>query len=526
MRVSRHLCEGGDRLRGSFNEKLLYKALLQVNNAIVTQTTSAGLFKSLSQSIQKIINYDRFSICIYEAESDTLTWFAVAEGVAVEGLDDSARPLEKGSVARSVIKSGVPIIIRDMGEYEHWPSIKLMMDKGLRSTMAFPLIARGTILGTLHLSFKTVPDDIDSLARFLTELSAQVAIAVDNMLAHTKLMNINASLKQQNQYLIDSGCSDYHGRFFHYSNPAMKRIIEQVETIANSDASVLITGETGTGKDYLANFIHSRSNRRDALFVKINCPALAESLFESELFGHAKGAFTGANAKRVGRFEMANGGTIFLDEIGELSPTLQAKLLHVIQDKKFERVGESRAISADFRVIAATNADLEKAIQEKSFRSDLYYRLNTVSFHMPPLRERVDEIEQLVHQMTRMYVAAMRCDPPQYADDVFLALMRYPWPGNIRELKNIVNRMVIAYHGKRVSARDIEPFLNLRREQGLPQSLATLDDVEREHLVKVLTLTKGVVGGSKGAAKLLQIPKSTLQYKLRKHRLRPTDFSN
>lgn len=312
MRVSRHLCEGGDRLRGSFNEKLLYKALLQVNNAIVTQTTSAGLFKSLSQSIQKIINYDRFSICIYEAESDTLTWFAVAEGVAVEGLDDSLRPLEKGSVARSVIKSGVPIIIRDMGEYEHWPSIKLMMDKGLRSTMAFPLIARGTILGTLHLSFKTVPDDIDSLARFLTELSAQVAIAVDNMLAHTKLMNINASLKQQNQYLIDSGCSDYHGRFFHYSNPAMKRIIEQVETIANSDASVLITGETGTGKDYLANFIHSRSNRRDALFVKINCPALAESLFESELFGHAKGAFTGANAKRVGRFEMANGGRFSL----------------------------------------------------------------------------------------------------------------------------------------------------------------------------------------------------------------------
>lgn len=519
-------CRDSESIRIDFDDRLRYKLLLEVNNAIVTQTTSEGLFKSLARAIQKIVCYDRFSICIYESGSDSLNWFAVADGVAVEGIDQTLRPLEKGSVALSVIKSRVPMVIRDMKEYEHWPSIKLMMAKGLRSTMAFPLVARGNIVGTLHMSFKTVRSDIDRLAEFVGELSSQVAIAVDNMLAHTKLMNVNMNLKQQNQYLLDQGYTGFHKGFFRYSNPAMKSIIEQVDTIARSDASVLITGETGTGKDYLANYIHAQSNRRDALFVKINCPALVESLFESELFGHAKGAFTGANAKRMGRFEMAQGGTIFLDEIGELAPAMQAKLLHVIQDKRFERVGESRPISVDFRVIAATNADLEKAIQEKSFRSDLYYRLNTVSFRMPPLRERLDEIEHLVHQMTQMYATSMRCEVPEYSDDAFLVLMRYSWPGNIRELQNIVNRLVIAYHGRKVTSREIEPLLITKSRQQVPlHGTATLDEVERAHLEKALTLTKGVVGGGKGAARLLKLPKSTLQYKLRKHGLSPADFS-
>jgi len=512
-----------------FDEGMCYKMLLEVNNAIISQTTSDDLFRSLANVIRKIVHYDRFSICIYDATSEMLNWFAVAEGVAVEGIDASLRPLDKGSVAYSVITSREPVVIPDMHKYLHWPSIKMMMEKGLRSTIAFPLITRGQVVGTLHISFKKIFSTMDKLAKFMCELSKQVAIAVDNMLAHTELLAINRNLKQQNEYLITKGCTDISNVFYRFSNPVMKSIIEQVKTVANSDMSILITGETGTGKDYLANYIHSLSNRRNALFVKINCPALAESLFESELFGHAKGAFTGANAKRIGRFEMANGGTVFLDEIGELSPALQAKLLHVIQDKKFERIGENKSVTVDFRVIAATNVDLENAIREKKFRSDLYYRLNTVSFHMPPLRERVDEIEHLVHQITQMYTENIRCNAPLFTEDVFKIFMNYSWPGNIRELQNIVKRLVIAYHGRKVTAREVEPLLGISTSQHScsfisSSDMQTLEEIEKSHLIKALTITKGIVGGNKGAARLLQLPKSTLQYKLRKHNINPLDF--
>ncbi len=241
------------------------------------------------------------------------------------------------------------------------------MEAGLRATMAFPLIIRSQVVGTLHFSFMEAPQDIEEMVGFLTELSGQVALAVDNMLAHTKLVDRNSSLEQQKRYLLGHVDSQYAPKDFFYSSPVMQEIMREVEIVADSDASVLITGETGTGKDYIARYIHHLSARPDALFVKINCPALAETLFESELFGHAKGAFTGASAKRVGRFEMANGGTIFLDEIGELSPQFQAKLLHILQDRRFERVGESRPIEIDFRVIAATNSNLQDAIRERRF---------------------------------------------------------------------------------------------------------------------------------------------------------------
>jgi formate hydrogenlyase transcriptional activator len=399
-----------------------------------------------------------------------------------------------------------------------------MIAAGLKATMAFPLIARGKVVGSLHFSFRTPPQSMNELAGFLSDLSGQVALAVDNMLSHAKLTDLNRNLEQQKSYLMNDLDVQYRMDDFHYSSPVMREIIAQVDMIADSDASVLITGETGTGKDFIARYIHHLSGRRNAMFVKVNCPALPESLFESEMFGHAKGAFTGALSKRVGRFEMASGGTIFLDEIGELPLPLQAKLLQVLQDMRFERVGDSRSVAVDFRVIAATNKDLISAIQMKAFRSDLYYRLNTVTFHVPPLRERQEEIEPLVRRFTRSESESMRRTAPVFSDQALDSMKGHSWPGNLRELKNIVKRLVIVFSGKTVHRKDIDPLLNIRHAEASTTSMA-LREVERAHLIKVLTLTKGVVGGKKGAAHILKIPKSTLQYRLHKHGIDPLDFT-
>jgi len=499
-----------------------YKLLLDLNNAIVSQTTPAKLFQSLAKEIRKILFYDRCCINIYDAASNTLNWFAAAEGVTIKSMDDSSRSLDEAPVAREVITSRKPFIMPNMAEYAHWKTIKLMRDAGLFSTLAFPLIVRNDVLGSLHFSFRKMPRDLDDLMGFLAEISGQVAVAVDNMLAHNKLVGLNSSLVRQKDYLLRHTDTQYHPENFFYSSPVMQKMMREVEIVANSDASVLITGETGTGKDHIARYIHHLSARRNALFVKVNCPALVESLFETELFGHTKGAFTGAEAKRVGRFEMAEGGTVFLDEIGELSPQLQAKLLHVLQDRIFERVGDSRPIEINFRVIAATNTDLKKAINEKSFRADLLYRLNTVSFHVPPLRERPEEIEPLVHHLTQIQARAMNRVPPVFSPGAMDALKRHAWPGNVRELRNIVNRMIIT-SSTTVTRSDIEPVLDAGGMDcyDTPMSWSAM---ERAHLIKVLKMTKGVVGGKNGAAAILEMPKSTLQYRLSKHGLTPRDY--
>ncbi|MGC2432608.1 MAG: sigma 54-interacting transcriptional regulator, partial [Desulfobaccales bacterium] len=228
--------------------------------------------------------------------------------------------------------------------------------------------------------------------------------------------------------------------------------------------------------------------------------------------------------KRVGRFEMADGGTIFLDEIAELPMPLQAKLLHVLHDQRFERVGDSRPVDVNFRVIAASNNDLHMAIREKTFRSDLFYRLNTVSFHLPPLRERVEEIEPLVRHLTQAQAESIRRAPPFFSREVMDLLKQHSWPGNVRELKNIISRLIIVFSGKTVTRRDLEPLLNLQQGE-ICSPLPTLDEMERAHLIKVLSLTKGVVGGKHGAAAILKVPKSTLQYRLRIHGLNPHKFT-
>lgn len=501
----------------NWTSEFRYQLLLNITNAMVNQTTRQTLFKALARELSEILEFDRFSINLFDEETESLSYFTHAEGIMPPGIEGyEPRPLAKGAIAWNVIRSRKPMIIQDLNQFSYWGSAEAMIRAGLVATMAFPLVARDKVLGSMHFSFKEPPKQMDEMASFLDELSKQVAVAVDNMLAHSQLKALNDHLEQQKRFLLGQAEEvGFDPEQFFYVSRAMKDVMAQVDQVAMSNASVLITGETGTGKDYVARCIHALSHRREALFVKVNCPALAETLFESELFGHAKGAFTGAHMKRVGRLEMASGGTLFLDEIGDLPLPQQAKLLHVIQDKAFERVGENSTIRVDFRVIAATNRDLPGLIREGKFREDLFYRLNTMSIRLPALRDRARDIELLVERLTELESKAVHRPPPVYSKSVLPLLRRYRWPGNVRELRNLVKRMLILHSGEIVGEEHIKMLLTPVSSE--PERPLTLAEVERRHIETVLRRTHGKISGKDGAAAVLGVPRTTLQYRMKKH---------
>jgi len=507
-----------------WNSETRYQILLRINNAVITQTTSEDLFRALAAELGEHVPYDRLSINLYDVKTQSLSYFAAADGIDPQGIScKDSRPLAKGSITRMVIQSRQPVIIEDLRHYTDHSSIDSMVEAGLLATMAFPLIIRNRILGTLHFSFKKTPAYLAELTEVLTDVSKQLAIAVDNMLAYVDLKRMNEDLVREKRYLM-AHADDYRQDSFFYASPSMIDIMGLIQKVANTDASVLITGETGTGKDYLARHVHNLSVRRDHLFVKISCPALATSLFEAELFGHAKGAFTGADAKRIGRFELANDGTVFLDEVSELPGRLQAKLLNVLQDRQFERVGDSQPINVNFRVVAATNKDLEVNIHSGQFRRDLYYRLNTVNIHVPPLRKRIEDIPLLVEKLTAIQATKINRPAPVYTERAIDGLCQYHWPGNVRELKNLVKRMVILRPGEKIANRDIINMISAKAKTEPSRNITTLADAEREHIEQALINCRGVVSGRKGAAQLLALPRSTLQYRLKKYGLNPKNY--
>jgi formate hydrogenlyase transcriptional activator len=373
-------------------------------------------------------------------------------------------------------------------------------------------------LGTLHFSFKKRPANLSELSNLLAEVSKQVAIAVDNLVAYKRLKDEKKHLEREKQYLIGS-IEEYKPENFYHISPEMTEIMNLVERVAKIDTPVLITGETGTGKDYLARYIHHMSHRRKHMFIKVNCPAITSTLFESELFGHAKGSFTGADTQRIGRFEMADKGTIFLDEIGELTAGLQAKLLQVLQEGRFERVGDHRPIIVNFRLIAATNRDPEESIQMGKLRKDLYYRLNVIRIHVPALRERKKDIPVLIDKINHIEADLIHQIAPTYSQSALDLLADYHWPGNVRELKNLVKRMIILKPRGRVGVGDVEKMIDLGKqtESINDRPISTLAESERHIIEQALIQCNGIIGGKKGAARLLDVPRSTLQYRMRKY---------
>jgi transcriptional regulator with GAF, ATPase, and Fis domain len=502
-----------------------YEFLLKVTNAVVTQTNREDMFAALARELEKKFAYDRLSIYMFIPDTEALLYFASASGVVPRGMaDPSGRPLDKASIAREVIKSRSPVYLEDLGKYRHFSTVPEMIKAGLKSTMAFPLIARNKILGTMHVSFKQKPTAFDELASVLNDLSRQVAIAVDNMWAHASLQELNRNLQEQNRFLqceIKDGWVKKEN--FEFVAPAMKQVMKKINLVAGTSSAVLITGETGTGKGAMAQYIHDLSPFRDNLFVKVNCPAIVSGLFESELFGHSRGAFTGAHTQRIGRFEMAKDGTVFLDEITELPVGLQAKLLNVLHDQAFERVGDSRPIEANFRVISATNQDLQQSIDKGRFRRDLYYRLATVTIDLPPLRERKEDIPILIERLAAIEEAATHRPIPIFTSSALELLCQYDWPGNIRELKNFMRRLFVLRSGKTISVSEVKHFLG---ESSLktPENLKALVESEKRIIEKALRESGGIVGGPNGASCKLGLPTSTFQYRLKKHNINPKNF--
>jgi len=513
--------------RVRWNSETRYKILLELNNAIVTCKSREDLFLALSKELQRHFAYDRLCIMLYDSKQNTITYFAAADGVQPSGIvAQKSRPLADGAIARMAIQSGQPVIFDDLTRYADLSSVGDLVKAGLKSTMVFPMVVRDQLLGTTHFSFREAPDGISELTELLQALSRQIAIAVENMLAYTSLKNSNRHLQEEKQYLLAHGHEYQSGSFF-FASSQMNRVMEIVDQVAVTDETILITGETGTGKDFLSRLIHDKSHRRNNLFVKTNCPGLTSSLFESELFGHAKGAFTGADNKRLGRFELADGGTIFLDEVGDLPMGLQAKLLQVLQDRRIERVGESTSTEVDARIIAATNRNLMQSVKSGQFRQDLFYRLETVTINIPPLRDRLEDIPLLVNNINIGESERMNRPAPVYTENALDFLCQYSWPGNVRELKNMVKRLIILQPGATINETMIKrtfPVAMATEKQADP--ISTLNQAERSHIIQALKTTGGMVGGKNGAARLLGIPRSTLQYRMKKLRINPDDVES
>lgn len=522
-----------------------YQTLLLVNNILVRETTPEGLFSSLGTTLQPLAGSDRCSLSIYDTASDTVQWFAQAEGLYITPIDDKNNPL-RGPLAHTAIKTRQPYIVKDLSQLAESKAIQHMLDAGLRSAIALPLLSRSEAIGALVLSYtRQLSDDDRNLMLLLEKIAVQVSLAVDNMLAHAKLKQMYTELANRVGSLLYPEKSLYTEQRFFCHCAAMHQVLEQAVKLAGSDVPVLILGETGTGKEFIAHYIHQQSARNGNNFVKVNCPALSSTLFESELFGHVKGAFTGASSQRTGRFEMAHKGSIFLDEIGDLEKPLQAKLLQILQDASFERVGESRSIHVDVRFISATNADLGSAMSSGLFRRDLYYRLGAAAIHIPPLRNRPGELLPLLQNLVNMFSKDMHCAPVELEEEANQLLLSYHWPGNVRELSNLVKRLLIMRSGSVASADFVASLLQERSNPSSPSALLShspvkavpttgvapsrfegqkLQLVERQIIEEALTMTNGVVSGKKGAATLLGVPRSTLLYKLQKYGLSPSQF--
>jgi formate hydrogenlyase transcriptional activator len=389
------------------------------------------------------------------------------------------------------------------------------------------LVLLGNCIGTLSVVSCEKDAYSGEDAQFLQEVASQVALAIENMKSYEEIATLKARLEKENIYLREEIRTEHNFEEIVGNSPALLAVLRTVEQVAPTDSTVLIHGETGTGKELIARAIHNRSARKDRALVCVNCSAISAGLVESELFGHLKGAFTGAIERRIGRFELANGGTIFLDEIGELSLETQVKLLRVLQEQEFEPVGSSRTQRVDVRVIAATNRNLKEMVEAGRFRSDLFYRLNVFPLPLPPLRERCSDIPELVALFLSRFAKRFGKKVEGVSQGTMARLMSYAWPGNIRELQNVMERAVVLSTGPTLrldkdfvpvvaSEASLEPAEIPAQQAEPPSGLRTLEEVQRSHILAVLQQAEGVVDGPKGAARILNLHPNTLRHRMSK----------
>jgi len=500
------LREGHDRLA----------LVLELTNSLVSDLELREVLNTVMGSARRVMRSDSAVVALPDADGRHLRAYALDDPGSRDAREGHERIYGEGTISTHVFRTGKPWVGSSADAREDGFELNpRWLDRGFVVGCILPLASRDRILGTLGLRRHDDTAYTDDEVGFLMHIANQIAIAVDNTLAYGEIRSLKDKLAEERVYLQDEVRTDRNFEDVVGQSAALRRVLRNAETVAPTDSTVLICGETGTGKELIARAIHDLSPRRSKAFVKLNCAAIPTGLLESELFGHEKGAFTGAIAQRIGRFELADGGTIFLDEVGEIPLELQTKLLRVLQEREFERLGSARTLRTDARLIAATNRDLAALVEEKEFRADLFYRLNVFPIHMPPLRERPEDIPVLVRHFVEHYARRMKRTIETIPSETMEVLTRYAWPGNVRELQNLMERAVILSPGPmlRVPLGD----LDVRAAAGQPRGPAqTLEEAERAHIVATLTDTNWVVAGARGAAVRLGMNRSTLQFKMKK----------
>ena len=511
------------------------KVLLEINNLLVSTRDVTALFRGIVSSLKSVVQHDYTSLALLDQGTRLLKIHALDVPVpSAAPKTELAVPLE-GSPAGQAIARGDVLIARTTELDNFQPDVtRFLRDQGVQVICCVPLTTHTRTFGTINFASRDPQAFSTPDVELLRQVAAQVAIALENALAFKEIDALKDKLAVEKLYLEEEIRSEFNFEEIIGDSPLLRRTLAQVELAAPAGTTVLILGETGTGKELIARAIHNLSPRRERTFVKVNCAAIPSGLLESELFGHERGAFTGALAQKIGRFEFADRGTLFLDEVGDLPLELQPKLLRVLQEQEFERLGGNRTQHVDVRVVAATNTDLAQLVAEKKFRSDLYYRLNVFPIQIPALRERPEDVPLLVRYFVQKFSRRQNKTVEYVPADVMDALIHYPWPGNVRELENMIERAVLLSPGRelRVPIAELKalspsnsasstgdsvlPSALLQGVSVPPSNIVSLEEAERQHILRALRQTEWRIAGPRGAASLLGMKRTTLQARMRK----------
>jgi formate hydrogenlyase transcriptional activator len=499
------------------------QVLLEVSATLMINRDLESLFHEVSDIMQRVIGHDYASVAIYDKAAQSLSLYPL-DSPLTQGLlgTDTTFPVKETPAGQALVEGKTKAFSREDLLAMQSGFVSQMLEQGIRSLCCIPLVTHNGSLGTLNLASKEhsafIGEDID----FLEQVAAQVAVALDNARAYREIANLKDKLAKEKLYLDDEIRSERNFEEIVGESAALKQVLNEARTVAPSDATVLILGETGTGKELIARAIHRMSSRKNANFIKLNCAAIPTGLLESELFGHEKGAFTGAVSQKIGRLELADKGTLFLDEVGEMPLEMQPKLLRVLQDQEFERLGGTRTIRVNVRLIAATNRDLAQSIASRQFRSDLFYRLSVFPIRMPDLQERKQDIPLLVRHFAQNFARRMKKQIETIPAQTMNALVNWTWPGNVRELENIIERSVILSTGPILTV----PLGELRLSAQDSLNDGTLESLQRETIVRVLRETGGVLSGPRGAAARLGLKRTTLQSRMQKLGISHEEYEN
>jgi formate hydrogenlyase transcriptional activator len=519
------LREAFEQLQGRLRaERERLQMLLDVNAITSSNWEVSTVLPKISARIRRVLHHEYAALALHDPGTGLLIRQAVDFPLSKGFTSNVLITSENSPSGRALNQRKACIYSKEELQAFKGETAERFLAEGIQSMCCIPLIRPTGALGAFALGSTRRDAFSSSDFALLEQVGAQLAIAIENRRIALEIEALKQRLGEERKYL--NGTIHPHGEFSEIigDSPALRKVLANVVTVASSGATVLILGETGTGKELIARAIHRMSRLKEGPFIKLNCAAIPTGLLESELFGHERGAFTGAISQKVGRMELADGGTLFLDEVGEISLELQPKLLRVLQDQEFERLGSNRTIRVKVRLVAATNRDLAEGVAQHQFRSDLFYRLNVFPIVVPPLRERREDIPLLVRYFVHKFSVRMGRQIESVSTETMKALSRWHWPGNIRELENLMERSVILTEGRTLRV----PLSELQRvpEPAHRESVRTLDDAERQHIIGVLRETRGVISGPNGAAQRLGLKRTTLQSKMQRLNIHRQDYAH